>query len=92
MNKFIVSGFHLSEILRHQNETFDISLNLGMSKSKITREGRYIIFPDGQKLDIDIIKRANKRSNKIVFYWKRALSTLFIFLKIKQFTSYMNHT
>ena len=58
MNKFVLSGFHLSEILRHQNETFDISLDLGMSKSKITGEGNYIIFPDGQKLDINIIKKS----------------------------------
>jgi len=79
MNKFIVSGFHLSEILRHQNETFDISLNLGMSKSKITREGRYIIFPDGQKLDIDIIKRANKRSNQDCFFIGKGLSLLYLY-------------
>jgi predicted methyltransferase len=79
MGRFIVSGFHLSEILRHQNETFDISLDLGMSKSKITREGRYIIFPDGQKLDIDIIKRANKRNNQDCFLFEKG-SLYFIYI------------
>jgi len=80
MNKFILSGFHLSEILKHQNETFDISLDLGMSKSKITKEGNYIIFPDGQKLDIDIIKKANKRSNHDCFLVeKNSLYFIYIF-------------
>jgi len=79
MNKFILSGFHLSEILKHQNETFDISLDLGMSKSKITKEGNYIIFPDGQKLDIDIIKKANKRSNHDCFLLEKS-SLYFIYI------------
>ena len=50
MNKFMLSGFHLSEILKYQNETFDISLDLGMSKSKITKEGNYIIFSRWPKI------------------------------------------
>jgi len=79
MNKFVLSGFHLSEILKHQNETFDISLDLGMSKSKITKEGNYIIFPDGQKLDIDIIKKANKRSNHDCFLLENS-SLYFIYI------------
>ena len=79
MNKFVVSGFHLSEILKHQNETFDISLDLGMSKSKITWEGNYIIFTDGQKLDIDIIKKANKRSNHDCFLLENS-SLYFIYI------------
>ena len=79
MNKFVVSGFHLSEILMHQNETFDISLDLGMSKSKITREGNYIIFPDGQKLDMGIIKKANKRGDHDCFLVEKG-SLYFIYI------------
>ena len=81
MNKFVLSGFHLSEILKYQNETFDISLDLGMSKGKITKEENYIIFPDGQKLDIDIIKKANKRSNHDCFLLENSsLYFIYIFL------------
>jgi len=79
MNKFVLSGFHLSEILKYQNETFDISLDLGMSKGKITKEENYIIFPDGQKLDIDIIKKANKRSNHDCFLLENS-SLYFIYI------------
>jgi len=80
MNKFILSGFHLSEILKHQNETFDISLDLGISKSKITWEGEHVIFPDGQELDINTIKKANKRNeNDCFLVEKNSLYFIYIF-------------
>jgi len=92
MNKFILSGFHLSEILKHQNETFDISLDLGMSKSKITWEGTYMIFPDGQKLDIDIIKKANKRGNHDCFLVEKdSLYFIYIFENQTAYKLYEPH-
>jgi len=41
-----------------------------MDKSKIIREREHLIFPDGQKLGIDIIKKANKRSKRLFFIEK----------------------
>jgi len=80
MIKFVLSGFHLSEILKHQNETFDISLDLGISKSKITWEGEHVIFPDGQELDINTIKKANKRNeNDCFLVEKNSLYFIYIF-------------
>ena len=92
MNKFILSGFHLSEILKHQNETFDISLDLGISKSKITWEGEHLIFPGGQELDINTIKKANKRGNHDCFLLENnSLYFIYIFENQTAYKLYEPH-
>jgi len=86
MNKFVLSGFHLSEIMKQQNRTFEISLDLGMSKSQITKGDDYLILPDGQRVDMDIIKEANKKHQQDCFLLEN--SSLYFIYNFENQTAY----
>jgi uncharacterized protein len=90
MNKYILSYIQVEPILKSRKDTFAmISLDLGLTISKIGLEKVGVIFPDGQKINWKDLEKIYKHKNRcylvednqvspIVFYsdktgWVRTL-------------------
>jgi predicted methyltransferase len=59
--KFVISGYHIAKILKHKPGKIEISLDLGITKSEVTKTDNELIFPDGQKIQFSILEKAIKK-------------------------------
>lgn len=58
---FVVSGFHIQELLRNRSEYINISLDLGLTLSQVKKTESELILPDGQRINTKDLEKANKR-------------------------------
>ncbi len=76
----ILSGYHIDNILKHESNEIDISLDLGLTHSMIIKSDNSIKLPDGQTIDIGILKKVNRRRQLGDCFLIKDNSLLFIYL------------
>ncbi len=58
---YVISGYHVRELLRRRPGKIRISLDLGMSVNEVTKSEDGILLPDGQAIKLSILEKAGKK-------------------------------
>lgn len=60
-DNIILSGYHIKKILERTDGKIKISLDLGITKSDVAKEGGKVVFPDSQELGTDLLARTARK-------------------------------
>ncbi len=58
---FVVSGYHIAKLLECKSGGMEISLDLGLTKDYVVKQGNKFLFPDGQILELSQLEKVNKK-------------------------------
>ena len=59
--QLVISGYHITEILKHKIGDISISLDLGLTYSTVIKYETEIVFQDGQRIELKQLEKINKR-------------------------------
>ncbi|WP_088820099.1 class I SAM-dependent methyltransferase [Candidatus Mancarchaeum acidiphilum] len=76
----IISGYHIERILKNDDGEFDLSLDLGLTRSKVIKSNNAVELPDGQRIGIELLKKINRRRQLSDCFMIKDSSLLFIYL------------
>lgn len=58
---FIISGYHVAELIKSKLGKVVMSLDLGITSTELTKLDNGVVFPDGQKIASELLKKTNKK-------------------------------
>jgi hypothetical protein len=58
---FVISGYHIEKLLKHDPGRMRISLDLGITDSEVTKTRSGILLPDGQAIKLELLESAHKK-------------------------------
>ncbi|MGC8648907.1 MAG: MnmC family methyltransferase [Candidatus Micrarchaeia archaeon] len=61
---FVLSGYHINTLLKSTLGNIKISLNLGLSHEVVNKTENFIYLPNGESLDLSILKKISKRRSE----------------------------
>ncbi len=62
-HRFVISGYHIAKLLECKSDGMEISLDLGLTTSYVSRQGDMLLFPDGQAIKFGLLEKAHKKRN-----------------------------
>lgn len=60
-SNYVISGYHIEELVRHSQGSIRISLDLGLNHTYVTKSDQGVRLPDGQIIKLDDLDRVLKR-------------------------------
>jgi hypothetical protein len=58
---FVISGYHIAELIKSRTGKVNVSLDLGITSSEVTKLENGVLFPDGQTIALELLKKTNKK-------------------------------